>query len=83
MTTYTMDHNNFKFKVVSLNIHGMRTFEKKMAIFNSFLKMPTYVFYKRPIAQRRSKTSLLNAFLQEWRKELKLNKSSIYGNTQH
>ena len=26
---------------------------------------------------------LLNAFPQEWRKELKLNRASIYGNTQH
>jgi len=26
---------------------------------------------------------LLNAFPQDWRKELKLNRASIYGNTQH
>ena len=28
-----MDHNNIKFKVVSLNVRGIRTFEKKEGNF--------------------------------------------------
>ena len=34
MIISTMDHNNIKFKVVSLNVRGIRTFEKRKAIFN-------------------------------------------------
>ena len=37
-----MDHNNIKFKVVSLNVRGIRTFEKRKAIFNWFIKQETY-----------------------------------------
>ena len=33
-----MDHNNIKFKVVCLNVRGIRTFEKRKAIFNWFMK---------------------------------------------
>jgi len=33
-----MDHNNFKFKVLSPKVRGTRTFEKRKAIFNWFLK---------------------------------------------
>ena len=33
-----MDHNDIIVKVVSLNIHGIHTFEKRKAIFNWFMK---------------------------------------------
>ena len=38
MIIYTMDHNNIKFKLVSLNVRGIRTFEKRKASSNWFMK---------------------------------------------
>ena len=33
-----MDRNNLKFKAISLNVRGIRAFEKRKSIFNSLIK---------------------------------------------
>ena len=54
MIISTIDHNNIKFKVVSLNVRGIHTFEKRKANFNWFIKQNADMCfsYKKLIAQR-------------------------------
>lgn len=62
-----MDHNNFKFKVASLNVRGIRTFEKRKAIFNWFLKQNADLCF---LQETYSTEEIENQWRAQWRGEI-------------
>ena len=53
-----MEGNNFQFKLLSLNVRGIRTFEKRKCIFNWLLKQETY-----------STKDIENQWRKQWRED--------------
>ena len=63
MIISTTDHNNIKFKVVSLNVRGIRTFEKRKAIFNWFIKQNADMSFLR---ETYSTEEIKNQWKAQW-----------------
>ena len=62
MIISTIDHNKIKFKVVSLNVRGIRTFEKRKAIFNWFIKQNADMCF----LQETYSTEIENQWKAQW-----------------
>ena len=66
MIIFTMDQNNIKFKVVSLNVR-IRTFEKRKAIFNWFMKQNADLCF---LQETYSTEEIENQWKAQWRGEI-------------
>ena len=54
----SMEGNNLQFKLLSLNVRGIRTFEKRKCIFNWLeKKMQISIFFRKLIARRSYRTN--------------------------
>ena len=57
-----MDHNNLKFKAISLNVRGIRAFEKRRSIFNWLIKQNANICFLQ-------ETYSINDVVDQWKKQ--------------
>ena len=62
-----MEGNNFQFKLLSLNVRGIRSFEKRKCIFNWLLKQKADIFF---LQETYSKKEIENQWRKRWREDL-------------
>ena len=58
-----MDSNNLKFKALSLNVRGIRTFEKRKSIFNWLTKQNSDIFF---LQETYSTEKIENQWKKQW-----------------
>ena len=58
-----MDRNNLKFKTVSLNVRGIRTFEKRKSIFNWLIKQNSDICF---LQETYSTEEIENQWKKQW-----------------
>ena len=62
-----MEGNNFQFKLLSLNVRGIRSFEKRECVFNWLLKQNADIFF---LQETYSTKEIENQWRKQWRGEL-------------
>ena len=62
-----MEGNNFQFKLLSLNVREIRSFEKRKCIFNWFLKQKADIFF---VQETYSRKEIENQWRKQWRGDL-------------
>ena len=70
-----MEGNNFQFKLLSLNVRGIRTFEKRKCIFNWLLKQKADIFF---LQETYSTKDIENQWRKQWRGDLFFSHGSSY-----
>ena len=62
-----MEGNNFQFKLLSVNVRGIRSFEKRECVFNWLLKQNADIFF---LQETYSTKEIENQWRKQWRGEL-------------
>ena len=62
-----MEGNNFQFKLLSLNVRGIRSFKKRKCIFNWLLKQKADIFF---LQETYSTKEIENQWRKRWREDL-------------
>ena len=58
-----MDRNNLKFKAISLNVRGIRAFEKRKSIFNWLINQSADICF---LQETYSTVELANQWRKQW-----------------
>ena len=58
-----MDQNNLKFKTISLNVRGIRTFDKRKSIFNWLIKQNSDICF---LQETYSTEEIENRWRKQW-----------------
>ena len=59
----SMDSNNLKFKALSLNVRGIRTFEKRKSVFNWLTKQNSDIYF---LQETYSTEEIENQWKKQW-----------------
>ena len=59
----SMDSNNLKFKALSLNVRGIRTFDKRKSVFNWITKQNSDIYF---LQETYSTKEIENQWKKQW-----------------